>query len=108
MGNRGNREFIQALRLIEVFPETLVAAARARRDPARRHQLRPESRVRPGYETPAISAEADAALRTLRLAANWPGFAPARWPAFTSALTTSFSYSANHPADQTIRVAKRR
>jgi hypothetical protein len=27
MGNRGKREFIQALRLIEVFPETLVAAA---------------------------------------------------------------------------------
>jgi hypothetical protein len=26
-GNRGKREFIQALRLIEVFPETLVAAA---------------------------------------------------------------------------------
>jgi hypothetical protein len=50
----------------------------------------PESRVRPGYATPAISAEADAALRTLRLAANWPGFAPARWPAFTSALTARF------------------
>ena len=27
MGNRGKRKFIQALRLIEVFPETLVAAA---------------------------------------------------------------------------------
>ena len=27
MGNRGKREFIHALRLIEVFPETLVAAA---------------------------------------------------------------------------------
>jgi hypothetical protein len=27
MGNRGKREFIQALRLIEIFPETLVAAA---------------------------------------------------------------------------------
>ncbi len=27
MGNRGKREFIQALRLMEVFPETLVAAA---------------------------------------------------------------------------------
>jgi hypothetical protein len=27
MGNRGKREFIQAPRLIEVFPETLVAAA---------------------------------------------------------------------------------
>jgi hypothetical protein len=27
MGNHGKREFIQALRLIEVFPETLVAAA---------------------------------------------------------------------------------
>src|SRR3984893_7214079 len=27
MGNRGKREFIQALRLVEVFPETLVAAA---------------------------------------------------------------------------------
>ena len=27
MGNRGKREFIQALRLTEVFPETLVAAA---------------------------------------------------------------------------------
>src|SRR4030081_3223564 len=27
MGNRGKREFIQVLRLIEVFPETLVAAA---------------------------------------------------------------------------------
>ena len=27
MGNRGKREFIQALRLIEVFPETLTAAA---------------------------------------------------------------------------------
>ena len=27
MGNRGKREFIQALRLIEVFPETRVAAA---------------------------------------------------------------------------------
>jgi hypothetical protein len=29
------------------------------------------------YLPRAISAEADAALRTLRLAANWPGFAPA-------------------------------
>jgi hypothetical protein len=27
MGNRGKRGFIQALRLTEVFPETLVAAA---------------------------------------------------------------------------------
>jgi hypothetical protein len=27
MGNRGKREFIQALRLMEVFPATLVAAA---------------------------------------------------------------------------------
>jgi hypothetical protein len=27
MGNRGKREFIQALRLMEVFPETIVAAA---------------------------------------------------------------------------------
>src|SRR4029077_5342117 len=27
MGNRGKREFIQALRLIEVFPETLAGAA---------------------------------------------------------------------------------
>jgi hypothetical protein len=27
MGNRGKREFIQALRLVEVFLETLVAAA---------------------------------------------------------------------------------
>lgn len=27
MGNRGKREFIQALRLIEVFPEAIVAAA---------------------------------------------------------------------------------
>jgi hypothetical protein len=27
MGNRGKREFIQTLRLMEVFPETLVAAA---------------------------------------------------------------------------------
>jgi hypothetical protein len=27
MGNRGKREFIQALRLMEVFPETVVAAA---------------------------------------------------------------------------------
>jgi hypothetical protein len=27
MGNRGKREFIQALRLVEVFPETLAAAA---------------------------------------------------------------------------------
>ena len=27
MGNRGKREFIQALRLMEVFPEPVVAAA---------------------------------------------------------------------------------
>ena len=27
MGNRGKREFIQTLRLMEVFPETIVAAA---------------------------------------------------------------------------------
>ena len=39
MGNRGKREFIQALRLIEVFPDAR-RRGRARRDPARRHQLR--------------------------------------------------------------------
>jgi hypothetical protein len=27
MGNRGKREFIQALRLLEVFPEVIVTAA---------------------------------------------------------------------------------
>jgi hypothetical protein len=27
MGNRGKREFIQVLRLMEVFPETIIAAA---------------------------------------------------------------------------------
>ena len=47
----------------------------------------PESRVRPGYETPTISAGADAARRALRPAANWPGFAPPQWPTFTPALT---------------------
>jgi hypothetical protein len=39
MGNRGKREFIQVLRLMEAFPETIVASA-ALGDPDRRHRLR--------------------------------------------------------------------
>ena len=46
--------------------------------PAKSPQL-PESRVRPGYETPAISAEADAALRTLRLAGFYFGVDMSAW-----------------------------
>src|SRR6202047_2154568 len=47
MGNRGKREFIQALRLIEVFPSRDARRrGRARRDPARRDQLRCDQATR--------------------------------------------------------------
>ena len=40
MGNRGKREFIQVLRLMEAMPQEVVDLRRDRGDPARRHQLR--------------------------------------------------------------------
>jgi hypothetical protein len=45
---------------------------------------------RPSYETPAISAGADAERRALCPTANWPCLPPARWPAFVAALTWAF------------------
>jgi hypothetical protein len=53
--------------------------------PAKSPQLL-ESRVRPGCETLTISAGADAVLLYAH-AANWPGFATPRWPAFPPPLT---------------------
>jgi hypothetical protein len=71
--------------MIHILPFACICAPMAAKVSSRRS----ERRVRPSYETPAISAGADAARRVLCPASNWPGLPPARWPAFIAALTAA-------------------
>jgi hypothetical protein len=61
MGNRGKREFIQALRLMEVFPEPVVAAAAmdAFRIGAVSGKASPEHAIREQFAKPTRAANAE-------------------------------------------------